>query len=188
MRRTMMAGTAMLLLCGIAAADSDFNTVKLSGGGSIDVPAGAQGDFTPHNPKSDTLLYFVATTRSDGDLDCMLSRYRYSKKLTRPDSIKKLTDDRRDTLCTAGHANADVGESESLTVAGFPAGRCAASYEDGSDKKQPGRVDAVMGVAAPGAFYLLSCTLHEPSADDATHEWMLGWNDEVHHVQQSFRP
>lgn len=99
----------LLLLCGIAAADSDFDTVKLEGGGSIDVPAGAQGDFKPRNAKSDTLLYFVATTKSDGDLDCMLTRYRYNKKLTNADTVKKLADTRRDTLCTAGRSDSDVG-------------------------------------------------------------------------------
>jgi hypothetical protein len=174
--------------CGTAMADSEWQTVTLDGNVTIDVPAVVGSDYKPSGEgvNKGTVMFFAVTTDSHGDLECLLSHHPYTKDFTHTDAVEKLADSRRDVLCrpTDATIRSENDESESLSVSGYPAGRCAASYTDPSEKN-PGMLDANMGVAAPDAFYMLSCTVSAAEQDDAVSFWMMRWDDEIQHIQQS---
>ncbi len=172
--------------CGAAGADSDWKTVELNGGITMDVPS-VVDNYLPSakDAKSGELAQFFVNSPADGELDCLFSRYAY-RVTPRAGWIDKLAGDDRNVLCTMGdnHTDTEVGESESLSVSGFPAGRCAAAYTVPGDKS-PGQLTADMTVAAPGAVYSLHCVVFEETQDDAVESWLDQWKDIVQHVQQS---
>jgi len=184
----LLGGGFLLLTPGIAGADTDWQTVTLDNNPdfTIDVPNVVADNYKPGEKytKQGDLMFIALTTDSQGDLDCMLSGSRYSKKLPHKDAVAKLSSPVREVLCTSDRKDVDVGESESLTSNGLPASRCAASYTDSSEK-QPGTLVSVLAIAAPHKFYLLTCNLHAESKDEAQAEWVLRWSDEVKHIQQS---
>jgi hypothetical protein len=190
--RSGWALPVLFAVCAVSAAgdSSEWQTVKLAHGITMDVPTVIGDDYKPSadSAKKGGLMYFGVTTDHSGDLSCLLTRGRYTKKFSRATAVERLADKSRDAMCYSGDdtTGAQMGESESLSVSGYPAGRCAESYTEAS-YKQPGQVTAVMTVAAPDAFYMLSCTVYTTDQDEATAEWMARWADEVHHVQESVR-
>jgi hypothetical protein len=151
----LMAGGALLALCGAAVADgSPWQTVTLDGGIAIDVP-GAVGNGYKPDAKGAT-------------------------------AIVRLADNTRDILYPApdGATDSSLLESDSLSASGYPAGRCATSYRRANDK-EPGQIVAAMGVAAPDAFYLLSCTVYAPSVGEVQFYWETTWKADAHHIEES---
>ncbi|MDE2184163.1 MAG: hypothetical protein KGJ78_14180 [Alphaproteobacteria bacterium] len=185
------AATLLAVFCGAAAADdADWQTVTLADGITMDVPAVVHDNYKPsaESAKDGGVMYFEVTMDEFGDLACLLSRNDYSATFMRSTAIERLASRDRDSMCSAGDkvTGFDVGESESLSISGYAAGRCAAGYTDASDK-QPGQVAAVMTVAAPDGFYMLSCTVYADTQDQATAHWVSQWQDIVHHVQESVK-
>ncbi len=194
MRIRRIAVTGCVLLAGLCAAaaadDNEWQTVSLDHGITMDVPVAVGADYKPNadGVKQGDLMYFDVTTDDFGDLSCLLSRGNYIKTFTRATAVERLADQNRNNMCYSGDnvTGFDVGESESLSISGYPAGRCAAGYTEASDK-QPGQVAATMTVAAPDAFYMLSCTVYAESQSKATAHWMSQWQDIVHHIQESVK-
>ncbi len=186
---SLLAACAMLLPWATATAQTDqWQKVHLDHGITMDVPAVVGNDYKPAatGTQDGDLMFFAVTTNNAGDMNCLLAIVPYSKTMTHVDVIEKLADSRRDGLCTAGDGQTgiNVGESKSMSVSGFPAGRCAASYTIARNK-QPGQITAMMGVAAPDAFYLLNCTVSADSQDDVKDDWTYRWESVVHHIQDS---
>lgn len=156
----------------------------------MDIPAVVAGDYKPTaaDAKNGERMFFAVTTDMSGDLDCILNRNAYTKDFPRATAVERLADNDRDRMCYGGDkvTNFDVGESESLSISGYPAGRCAASYNDSSDK-HPGQVAAVMSVAHPDGLYMLSCTVYADNDQEAIAHWMSRWQDIVHHIQESMK-
>lgn len=189
-RSSILGAGALLAFSSVAAADGDWQTVSLEDdpGITIDVPAVVGKDYLPddkHREQGD-VMFFAVTTDNGGDLSCLLSRTKYGKMLGPKDAAAKLASATRNLLCTGGDGavNITVGESRSLISNGFPAGECAASYTDSKDKNS-GWISSVLAVAAPQAFYQLTCEVRTVSQDQAQAEWVLHWSGEVAHIRQS---
>jgi hypothetical protein len=191
-RLSILSAGLLLAFSSVAAADGDWQTVSLDNNPdfTIDVPAVVGDDYRmdAKNLAKGNLAYFSVVTEHSGGMFCMLSRSPYDDKMNAQQAAEKLKTSTRDVLCSAGDnmTNVTVGESESLTSNGFPAGRCSASYTSTSaSEKDKGWVESVMMVAAPDALYQLNCELHTDSQDEATAQWVLRWADDIHHIQQS---
>ena len=189
--RTFLLGCAALLTAAtpaLADDSSDWQTVTLPRGVTMDVPAGIGPHYRPsaENAQKGDLMYFYAQTDDFGSMSCLLSYGAYTKTFTRAKAVERLADRDRNIMCDPGEGTtgADTGESESLSISGYPAGRCATAYTDPTDKG-PGQVTATMTVAAPDGFYMLSCTVHAETQSHATSLWMSQWSKIVHHIQES---
>ncbi len=187
--RSVLLGLACIAALGsTAGADDTWQNVTLDDGITMDIPAVVGSDYKPDakDLKKGDLMFFDVTGEEDGDLTCLLQRQFYAATFSHANALAGLATRHRDVLCTAGdgQTNTKVLESESLSVSGYPAGLCAASYTAAGDK-QPGQVDSELAVVTPKAFFLLTCTLSMDEQDEAEIYWASDWGDTVDHIQQS---
>ena len=188
-----LATAGALALCGGANAQDAWRAVTLEGGVRIDVPAvvGEQYRSTAAQLASGDLMDFVVTTDDSGTLSCLLDRNAYHQPPIAPLGVAEMTtivtSDRRNGLCADGTAVEVMLSKSAKTREGYPAADCVAVKTDPSDVIDPGRVEAVEGIAAPGGFYTLSCTVYAATRKEALNAWTERWGDEINHVENSLR-
>ena len=188
-----LATAGALALCGDANAQDAWRAVSLDGGVGIDVPAvvGEQYRPTAAQLASGDLMGFVVSAGDSGTLSCSLNRYAYHQAPIAPLGVAEMTtivtSDRRSGLCAGGTAVEIMLSKPATTREGYPAADCVAVKTDPSDAKTPGHVEAVEGIAAPGAFYNLSCTVYAATRKAALNAWTVRWGDEINHVEGSLR-
>ena len=189
MRIHWIAGAAALL-ASAASAGSEWQTVTLDGGLTMDVPAvmGSQYKTTAEDVQKGGPAFFDLSTKDWGELYCLVSRDKYATQITLASVTARLAGNDRSVLCTNGDGRTDieVGESQSLVSNGRPAGYCDASYTKANDK-QPGRVLSLFTIAVAKAVYQLSCTVVADSKLNAETHWAMYWSDSVKHMKQSIR-
>ena len=191
LRTTILSGGLLLVLCGTAAADSDWQNVSLDNDPdfTIDVPAVVGKDYLPKaDLRADGLLMgYLVTSDHWGDAWCGVERMKYSDlKVTRAQMIEKLNAGLGRVLCGGDEKSTNVTdiESTSLTSNGFVASRCTSSYTETGDEK-PGKVFSMLAVAAPNNLYEVACTTTSDTQSDAEAAWTDQWSPDAAHVQQS---
>ena len=190
-----LAAIGAAALGGPARADDEWRTVTLDGGVRIDIPAAAaQKAYLPTLAQlaKGKLMAFLVQTASNGELSCGLDRYPYKKgflgDLGRTDMVERLNTPVREALCGADAPDALIERSQSTTSPqGYAAGLCAAAMTDSSDARTPGHVDSADAIAAPDAFYALTCIVYDKSRSLAADDWKSGMDDYVGHIEGSLR-
>ena len=196
MNRTVGLALAVMgagALAGQARADDEWRTVALDGGVRIDVPVvvGDQYKSSAAQLASGDLMGFVLTTDASGSLSCSLIRYAYHQPPITPlgqaEMTTIVTSTRRDGLCDGGTAVEVMLSRSATSREGYPAADCVAAKTEAGDAKTPGRVESVEGIAAPGGFYTLSCTVYAATRKAALNVWFDRWAGEIDHVETSLR-
>ena len=189
-----LATAGALALCGGANAQDAWRAVSLDGGVRIDVPVvvGEQYRSTAGQLAAGELMGFVVSADDSGTLSCLLNRFAYHQPPIAPLGVAEMTtivtSDRRSGLCAGGTTMEVMLSKSATTREGYPAADCVAVKTDPSDAKTPGHVEVVEGIAAPGAFYNLSCTVSAATQTAAFKESARTIEgDEINHVEASLR-
>jgi hypothetical protein len=80
----------------------------------------------------------------------------------------------------------EVIESKAAANSGYPAGFCAASFTDPSEKKSA-EIVASLVVAAPAGMYNLRCEFNAADPDDLEVDWVTDLEDFTQHMQDSLK-
>jgi hypothetical protein len=156
---------------------------------TIEIPSGVdqEGPDIVHD-KGD-LMAFFASSSNRTDMACILHREEYSTEITQKSMATGLAGPNAAQLC--GESGDNVSHFSAMgaqptTSNGFPASACVSSYTDSSEK-EPGTVYSRFTVAAPSAFYILSCTVSSENQEVSIWGWSETWQEAVAHIQASLR-
>lgn len=188
-RSPLLGAAALLAFSNVAVADVAWQTVQVAGDPAItiDLPFGIHQmkDVDPN--KGELMAFFAVNSEGDEDLECFLNRNPYPEKTDQKTWSAVLATSRRSLLCeTSGASISDyeLDTSHPATSNGYSAATCDGAYTD-SSRKLKGIVISVLMVAAPNAFYTLTCNAGAKDRDEAIAGWLAEWEDPVAHMQQS---
>jgi len=176
---------------GTAVADSDWQTIQAAGDPriTIDIPAAVHQESAADPKKGELMAFFAANSEGDETLACFLNRNEYSKNMNAQAWQAALQSKDAAMMCDKNGANISNHELDtyaSTTSSGYVASTCDAAYTDGSEKLKGGII-SVMSIAAPDAFYTLTCEVGATDKDEAIAAWLVTWKDVVAHVQTSLQ-
>ncbi|MDE1985061.1 MAG: hypothetical protein KGL56_01030 [Alphaproteobacteria bacterium] len=190
LRSSVLSGGLLLVLCGTAAADSDWQTVSLDNDPSfmIDVPSAAGGNYLPSKDDKDGLMSFEVASGNAPPLDCYLGRSGYDGGSSFETLLANIAASAGKVMCSTRDdaTNITVIDYNAQTLNGRPAASCVLSYTDPAEKQQ-GAVEAIMVVATRKNIYSLACGIYAETQDQAEKGWHADWAGTVEHIQQSLQ-